>query len=110
MVITSHRGLGFTAGALSSHRVKSSLGLPRWLRGKETTCNAGDAGGAGLIPGSGRSSGEENGKLLQYSCPENTGKKRLRRRLAGYSSWDCKESDATEHAHIQVQSSLEWLR
>ena len=32
------------------------------------------------------------------------------RRLAGYSPWDCKESDATEHAHIQVQSPLEWLR
>ena len=25
----------------------------------------------GLIPGSGRSSGEENGKPLQYLCPEN---------------------------------------
>ena len=102
MVITSHRGLGFTAGALSSHRVKSSLGLPRWLWDKETACSAGDAGGAGLIPGSGRSSGEEKGKLLQYSCPENPGKRRLRRRLAGYSSWDRKELDTTEHAHIQV--------
>ena len=28
--------------------------LPWWLSGKETTCNGGDAG---LIPGSGRSSG-----------------------------------------------------
>ena len=30
-----------------------------------------NAGDAGLIPGSGRSSGEENGNILQYSCPEN---------------------------------------
>ena len=63
--LSPHRRLGFAAGALSSHRVKSSLGLPRWLSGKETACNAGDAG---LIPGSGGSSEEENGNPLQYSC------------------------------------------
>ena len=28
-------------------------------------------GELGLIPGSGRSPGEGNGKPLQYSCPEN---------------------------------------
>ena len=33
--------------------------------------NAGDTGDAGLIPGSGRSSGERNDNLLQYSCLEN---------------------------------------
>ena len=36
--------------------------------GKESACNAGDLG---LIPGSGRSSGEQKGYLLQYSCLEN---------------------------------------
>ena len=35
---------------------------------KESICNAGDTG---LIPGSGRSSREMNGSLLQYSCLEN---------------------------------------
>ena len=35
---------------------------------KETTCNEGDAG---LIPGLGRSPGEGNGNLLQYSCLGN---------------------------------------
>ena len=43
-------------------------GLPKWCSGKESACQAGDTG---LIPGSGRSSGEGNGKLLQYSCLEN---------------------------------------
>ena len=43
-------------------------GPPRWLSGKETTCNAGDAG---LIPESGRSPGIGNGNLLLYSCLEN---------------------------------------
>ena len=33
--------------------------------------NAGDSRDAGLIPGSGRSPGEGNGNLLQYSCLEN---------------------------------------
>ena len=35
----------------------------------EFACNAGDLG---LIPGSGRSSGEGNGNPLQYSCLENS--------------------------------------
>ena len=33
--------------------------------------NTRDAGDTGLIPGLGRSPGEENGNLLQYSCLEN---------------------------------------
>ena len=36
--------------------------------GKESTCNAGNAG---LSPGSGRSLGEGNGNALQYSCLKN---------------------------------------
>ena len=35
---------------------------------KNTLANAGDTG---LIPGSGRSPGEGNDNLLQYSCLEN---------------------------------------
>ena len=34
------------------------LGLPWWLSGKESACNAGAAGVSGSIPGSGRSPGE----------------------------------------------------
>ena len=37
--------------------------------GKASARNAGDPGS---IPGLGRSSGEENGNLLQYSCLENS--------------------------------------
>ena len=36
--------------------------------GKESVCNVGNPS---LIPGLGRSPGEENGKLPQYSCLEN---------------------------------------
>ena len=42
-------------------------GLPWWLSGRESTCNAWDEGS---IPGSGRSHGEGNGNPLQYSCLE----------------------------------------
>ena len=42
--------------------------FPWRLRGKESACNA---GGLGLIPGSGRSPGEGNGYPVQESCLEN---------------------------------------
>ena len=44
------------------------MSFPGGSGGKESACNAGDLG---LIPGSGRSSGEGNGNPLQYSCPGN---------------------------------------
>ena len=43
-------------------------GFPGGSDGKASAYNAGDPG---LIPGSGRSSGEGNGDPLQYSCLEN---------------------------------------
>ena len=43
-------------------------GLPCSSNGKESACNTGDLGS---IPGSGRSSGEGDGKPLQYSWLEN---------------------------------------
>ena len=38
--------------------------LPRWLIGKESTCQAGDVSS---VPRSGRSPGKGNGNPLQYS-------------------------------------------
>ena len=40
------------------------MGFPGGSGGKESACNVGDPG---LIPGSGRASGEGNGNPLQYS-------------------------------------------
>ena len=48
--------------------IYSNLGLPRWLSGKEATCNAGDLGS---FSGSGRSPGGGQGNPLQHSCLEN---------------------------------------
>ena len=46
-------------------------GFPSGSAGKESTCNAGDKGDAGSIPGSGWSPEGENGNPLPYSCLEN---------------------------------------
>jgi len=45
------------------------MGFPDGSVGKESACNAGDAG---LIAGSGRSPGEGNGYPYQYSGLENS--------------------------------------
>ena len=46
----------------------TTLGFPGGLAVKNPPVNARDVG---LIPGLGRSPGEGNGNLLQYSCLEN---------------------------------------
>ena len=60
------------------------MGFPGGSDGRESVCNAGDTGS---IPGLVRSSGEENGNPLQYSCLENP----MERSLTGYSPWDHRE-------------------
>ena len=45
------------------------MGFPGGSDGKESACNVGDPGS---IPGSGRSPGEGNDSLLQYSCLDNS--------------------------------------
>ena len=57
-------------------------GLPWWLSGKVSACNAGAAGDVGAILGSGRYPGRGHGDPLQYSCLENH---MDRGNLAGYS-------------------------
>ena len=48
--------------------ITKTKGFPRSSVGKDSACNSGDLDS---ISGSGRSSGEENGNPLQYSCLEN---------------------------------------
>ena len=49
----------------------SFWGLPSGSVGKQSTCNAGDAGNVGLTPGSVGSSRGGHDNPLQYSCLEN---------------------------------------
>ena len=85
----------------------SILGLPFWLRCKESTCNAGDLGS---ITGLGRSPGGGHGNPVQYSCLENP---HGWRSFVGCSPWGHKESDATEllntAQHIPVTSQATCL-
>ena len=59
------------------------MGFPGGFDRKESVCSAGDPG---LVPGLGRSPGEENGNSLQYSCLESS-----MERGTGYSPRGCKE-------------------
>ena len=54
-----------------NNEVEDDTGFPGGSVVKNLPTNAGDAGDAGSIPGSGRSPGEGNGNLLWYSCLEN---------------------------------------
>ena len=67
---------GIEPGSPTLHAMDSLLSKPQGspqvaLVVKNLPANAGHLRGAGSIPGLGRSAGEENGNLLQYSCLEN---------------------------------------
>ena len=70
--------------------VSRSEGLSGGTVVKNLPASAGDTGS---IPGSGRSPGEGNGNLLQYSCLENPMEKGARRAAVHGVA---KESDMTE--------------
>ena len=59
-------------------------GLPRWLSGKESACQAGDVGS---VPGLGGSPEERNGNPLQCSCLENP---KDRWAWQAMNPWGCK--------------------
>ena len=60
------------------------MGFPDGSAGKESTCNEGEIGYMGLLPGSGRSPGGGSDSPLQYFFPE---KFHGQRSLVGYSLW-----------------------
>ena len=70
--------------------------FPSGSDGKESACNRQDPGS---IPGMGRSPGEGNGYLFQYSC---LGKSHEHRCLASYKPYGHKELDMTEWLTLPV--------
>ena len=66
---------------------------------KEPACQGKQTlNGEDLIPGLGRSPEGGHSNPLQYSCLENP---HGQRRMAGYSSWGHKESEATYHTRME---------
>ena len=82
-------------------------GLHQRLCGKESSCNAGDAGHVGLILGLGRSPGAGHGNPFQYSCQKNL----MDRGDQWATVHGVAESDmteVTEHAQITIYVNLDW--
>ena len=69
------------------------MGFPGGSVGKESTCNAGDIGDIGSIPGLGRFPWRRAWQPNPVFLP---GESYGQRSLAGYSPWGYKESDTTE--------------
>ena len=59
----------FAVTSLFHYGLTFILGFPEGSSGRESASNAGDLG---LSPGSGKTLGERNGNLLQYSRLENS--------------------------------------
>ena len=88
-------------------------GLLWWLSGKESACNAGDAGDSGSIPRLGRSPREEHDNPLQYSCLENPmdrgawQAKGLPRVRHDWSVWACThENDIVKSSTVVMNLSV----
>ena len=76
-------------------------GLPKRRSSKEAVCQAGDTRDRDLIPGSGRSPRAGNGTPVFLA-----GKSHGQRNLVGYSPWDRKKSDTTEHTHTHTTDTV----
>ena len=73
------------------------MGFPGGSVGKESACNAGDAGDTGLTPGSGRSPGGGHGHPLQYSCLGNP----MDRGFRGVAELDTPEATSTQARGVE---------
>ena len=70
---------------------------------KKPLANEGDTRDVGSVTGLGRSLGEGNANLPQYSCLENSMDRGTR---WSTDAWVHKESDTTEHAHVYVYTRV----
>ena len=77
------------------------MGFPGGSVSKESACNAGDPG---LIPGSGRSTGEGNSYPLQYSCLENSMDRGIWQAIVHETA-----KNQTRLSNIFTLSSKDWI-
>ena len=93
--LSCHRALMSTMGELELIDGKLLRGLPQWLSGKESACNAGVAENSSSIPELGRSPRGGHGNPLQYSWLENP---------MDRGAWQ-----ATVHGVAKSWTQLKWL-
>ena len=83
--------------------IRGTVGLLRWLSGKESARNAEDPSS---IPGSGRTPGEGNSNPLQFSCLENSmDRGTWRATVHGVSELDMREQ-LTHIEHVPYQNTF----
>ena len=78
-------------------KVRSQMGLPRCPEVKNPPDSAGATGDMGLIPGQENPLEEEMAAHSSILAWESQG----HRSLAGFSPWDCQESDVIEYSIAQ---------
>ena len=80
-------------------------GFPKWCCGKETACQCRRGNRHGFDPWLGRSPGGRNGKLLQYSCLENsTDRGAWQATVHGVAKSDMTEGLTHTHTHTHTHS------
>ena len=90
--------LNIISPLFSLYSQPKNRGISQWLRGKEFACQAGNRENVGSIPGLGRTPWRRKWQPTPVVLPE---KSHRQRSLVGYSPWNCKEWDTTEHAYIK---------
>ena len=83
--------------------ISLSQGLPRWLNGKESSCQSRRHKRHGLAPWE-----EKTPWSRKWQPVFLPGKSHEHRILVGYSSGVHKRSDMTEYTHIYVSKTLKW--
>ena len=74
-------------------------GLPRWLSGKESTCQCRGPKRFRFNPWVGKISWSRKWKSILVFLPGNF---HGQRSLTGYSPWGCKELNTTKHTHTDT--------
>ena len=83
----------------------STVGLPRWCSGKESTCQCRRCKRCGFDPWIKKTAWSRKWQSTPVFLP---GKSHGQRSLAGYSPWDHKESDMTEYLNRIILASICW--